>query len=485
MDANHSYKPNAFFALSRNDDGCCFEQVDDERFANVDGARLNGRGVEVLGHYVDCKSLIDRMNKMTGDQKLGSSILIPEDPGHRIQKNFYRLLLEAWDLPEDQLLIKAIEMKRIDIALGLVRAGCYLGGTDGNGCTPLHLATLAKSPELVQELVRAGSLCQENQQKRTPIDYAVFNGFGQIVQVLVKSGYLSELRGEDLSKHLLKWFAWMLHPEKPAARWLYHRCEGIQFFVSILDCVGAEVLRANPDLLHKLAQTAIEYQVPEVAFHLTEMGLKLDHDRRQDAGQTLLHYLVGTVDLPRKEDINLIKAFLNQGASPNAQDDDLQTPLHYAVALPICYEGPGFTHLLINHGANVHVVDSNGNTPIKEAIAQENFAAAVALANYQALPDDLTPEDFTKIFEQAVQEDEVGVVGTLYQRLVPSRFNNVFIKKLLGRAFMEKAQEVAVFLAIELMALDPPPEDVEYIRKMAAEYHCPYLLELLEPSIKG
>lgn len=482
MDINHSYKPNTFFALMGGDNGCFFQQVDDQRLANVDGARLNGRSIEVLGHSVDCKSLSDSMNALTRDEGFGYSITIPEDSGHRIQKNFYRLLLGAWELPEDQLLFRALEMERIDIALGLVRAGCHLNGTDTDGNTVLHRAVRAGSPELIQALVQAGAnLGQKNESQWIPIDLAVFYGNEQIVRAMTQGGHLSEIREEDLSLHLPRWFQWMLHSDERAEAWEDLEEKAVRVFKSIIDSIGAEVLRANPDLLHKVAEDAIDHYVPEVAEHLMKIGLVFDYKRKGEGGQTLLHLLVERYNHSRKCSYGMVEVFLRQGALVDAQDEDLQTPLHFAVTC----EGSELTKLLIANGANVQLADSNGKTPIQKAVEKKNFSAAVALANHRAVPDDLTPEDCTEILYQAIKEGERPLVEILCQSPTFPRDNLLVLKDMLERAFKGGAQNVAAFFAHEFMALDPTPGDVEEMREMAAIKKWNFVYELLGASIKG
>lgn len=482
MVINHSYKPNTFFALTGGDNGCSFQQVDDQRSANVDGARLNGRSVEVLGHSIDCKSLIDNMNALTRDEGFGYSITIPEDSGHRIQKNFYRLLLGAWELPEDQLLFRALEMERIDIALGLVRAGCHLNGTDTDGNTVLHRAVRAGSPELIQALVQAGAnLGQKNEGQWMPIDLAVFYGNEQTVLAMTQGGRLSEIREEDLRLHLPRFFHWMLNSDERADSWEDRTDLGLRVFASILDSVGAEVLRANPDLLHEVAEGAIDHYVPQVADHLMKMGLEFDHHRQGEGGRTLLHWLVDRSNHSKKLSHEMVEVFLRQGALVDAQDEDLQTPLHFAVAC----EGSELTKLLIANGANVQLADSNGKTPIQTAVEEENYSAAVALANHRAVPDDLTPEDCTEILYQAIKEGELPLVEILCQSPTFPRDNLLVLKDILERAFKGGAQNVAAFFAHEFMALYPSPEDVEEMREMAAKKEWNFVCELLGASIKG
>lgn len=77
-------------------------------------------------------------------------------------------------------------------------------------------------------------------------------------------------------------------------------------------------------------------------------------DVKDDEQMTLLHWAVdhGHVD---------ITSFLLQcnGCNINSQDSYLQTPLHYAVTC----DHTSLAKLLVKHGADLQLTDSDGNTP--------------------------------------------------------------------------------------------------------------------------
>ena len=70
------------------------------------------------------------------------------------------------------------------------------------------------------------------------------------------------------------------------------------------------------------------------------------------------------------ENINLLKELLESGHSPNqmSNDDSLMTPLHYAADKGNLV----ITTLLLEYGANVNSVDSDGNIPLMNAVICEH-----------------------------------------------------------------------------------------------------------------
>ena len=81
-----------------------------------------------------------------------------------------------------------------------------------------------------------------------------------------------------------------------------------------------------------------------------------------------------------KNDNELIKELIKQGANVNAKDLDGNTPLHFAS----CHNNPEIIKLLIEKGAKVNAKSNNKNTPLHLAIDYNNIEIITLLLNQEA-----------------------------------------------------------------------------------------------------
>lgn len=96
-------------------------------------------------------------------------------------------------------------------------------------------------------------------------------------------------------------------------------------------------------------------------------------------GRTPLHYAVLEERYPDAT------ALLNDGAGPNARDDNGFTPLHFAAQLG----GLEITKLLLSRGAEVDATDSYGNTPLSRAVFSSRGEGSLIIALRSAGADPL------------------------------------------------------------------------------------------------
>lgn len=113
--------------------------------------------------------------------------------------------------------------------------------------------------------------------------------------------------------------------------------------------------------------------------------IKAGADPQQRAGSrnaSLLKFAIGAVEL--RKDLSLLTAILAGGINPDtATHTDSETPLLIAVSYQ---DGLPAMKLLVEHGANVNIRDSLGETPLTEAIATLGLAEVEYLLDKGADP---------------------------------------------------------------------------------------------------
>ena len=98
-------------------------------------------------------------------------------------------------------------------------------------------------------------------------------------------------------------------------------------------------------------------------------------------GRTPLHYVA--VDFPQERHSAEIARLIAEGCDPNQQDKNEWTPLHFA-AQEYSLEA---VKALLAVGAVVDAVDSNGNTPLSNAVFNSKGEGSVILALLEAGAD--------------------------------------------------------------------------------------------------
>ena len=102
-----------------------------------------------------------------------------------------------------------------------------------------------------------------------------------------------------------------------------------------------------------------------------------------------------------------VKLLLDHGADVNVVDDTGRTPLHYAVM---------FTNLtvvehLLDHGADVNKLDNNGKSPVSHALDGGNIGSLPLLAERGAEMSILAQE--TGILKQAIYNGNKTIAGLI------------------------------------------------------------------------
>ena len=118
--------------------------------------------------------------------------------------------------------------------------------------------------------------------------------------------------------------------------------------------LGSEVLTTECGVI---AAKLIDYGAqPELVASASTHSVGRMHDNQIDApdphGQTLLHHGVSTNDL------EIVQALFDRGASVEVQDSKLRTPLHYV------QKNIEMTQLLLDQGADANAQDKEGQTAL-------------------------------------------------------------------------------------------------------------------------
>ena len=181
----------------------------------------------------------------------------------------------------------------------------------------------AATPEIVTRCLRGGSDPKaRDKDGRTPLHMAAaWSGSSAVIDVLVKAGADPNAREEEGKETPLHWAA---------------RAKGSSAVIAVLLKGGANLSA-----------------------------------RRREAGATPLLLSVWN------EDIAVMKALLEAGADPNVGTVGLgegggDTPLHYAVSL----EKPVFITTLLEAGADPNARNKLGETPLDQALNNNNLAVA-------------------------------------------------------------------------------------------------------------
>lgn len=106
-------------------------------------------------------------------------------------------------------------------------------------------------------------------------------------------------------------------------------------------------------------QTPLHLAAYNTALDIFQMLIKRNADinARDHKGQTPLHRVVASGY--GEEGLDVVKFLLGQGAVADAKDNDDSTPLHMASY----YGRVKAASLLLEHSANIHARNKNGQTP--------------------------------------------------------------------------------------------------------------------------
>ncbi|EPE33351.1 Ankyrin repeat-containing protein [Glarea lozoyensis ATCC 20868] len=295
----------------------------------------------------------------------------------------------------------AVQLGDIALVKNLLNNGADLEARNGEGQTPLHIATLNHNLEVIKVLFGAGINVEAKDNKRTaPIHYAADSGKELIVRLLVN--------------RLLEMKSTVDIPDRQGATALYRAAaNGHASIVSILLQVAADK-SGRPGLrltesTNSALKAAISGGYQEVVDVLLSAGCRPTHSELEKA-------VVGG-------NLDIVDALLNAGANVNkrpsrfnrtalqaaiegrhemivarllaagARTDEevwdgsyIMTPLHIAVRTS--QRSVNIVKKLLAAGANVNEIGGNLQTPLQEAtgLGDEEMIELLSAASAEANP---------------------------------------------------------------------------------------------------
>lgn len=120
-----------------------------------------------------------------------------------------------------------------------------------------------------------------------------------------------------------------------------------------------------------IIKAAITGDVKELT-HAIETGK--DINSKDETGQSIL-------SIVSKCRVDLVKILLEHGVNVNQADDNLNTPLHWAVE----YDNYEIVELLLQHGANTRAVDGLKETALHWAAWTGHYKSAKVILKYDTV----------------------------------------------------------------------------------------------------
>jgi ankyrin repeat protein len=274
--------------------------------------------------------------------------------------NLVLLLLElgaamnSRDVDKDTPLHLAILRNRLELSEILLEHGADARAENNNGQTPLHILSESDNIKdggdifnLVPLLLKHGAaMNSRDKYGNTPLHLAIIRNRLELTEILLEHGADAgaENNNGQTPLHIL--------PESDITDW-----GNILNLVLLLLKRGAEV-----NSLNKKGKTPLHGAIQHSRFKLAEILLEhgADAGAENNNGQTPLHILSES-DINDGDDIlNPVLLLLKHGVAVNDRNKDHETALHLAI------RGNRFklAGILLEHGADAHAENKNGQTPL-------------------------------------------------------------------------------------------------------------------------
>lgn len=325
------------------------------------------------------------LNQLIKDELLHPKPVVASKILHAIKqrdhKNALKWIKRGGDFAEtfgekkQTLLHIAIEYRLGNISKALLEKGAPLEAQDSDGNTPLHTEILtARNYEFAAEMVKHGApLTTKNAKGESPIRLAKTQSSWLLQQMKEKSPELippdtQEIYGAIKKKDSATVIGYINHEEVDLAQIITSRKDTI---------LGAAVIHSLDDVVEALIAKNVSLETKDTSGETPLHHACSDKDRTKVAKILIenganIHAVSGTCATPlytasMAGNVELITLLLKKGAEIDfvPEEDKLykETPLHGALKFGE-YQAALF---LVNQGANLHLKDAEGRTPLDMA----------------------------------------------------------------------------------------------------------------------
>jgi ankyrin repeat protein len=246
---------------------------------------------------------------------------------------------------------KAALKGRLDLVTKFLEEGQDPNKPDRRGLTPLQYAASKGHFDIVKILVEKANVDVDKRKEGSfnPLMYAVFGNHHEIAAYLLSNGAETVCSDNEYSPlHYV-----IMNDKKSWA----------EEIIELMLKTGA-----NPNCIDKLKQTPLEHAFQKKNAKIIKMLVAFGADVRKlnKQGLSILHCMAATTDFALQDRLAIVGDILKTGIDPNIPGRDGSTPLHLAVGQK-GRQGLEMVSLLIEHGADLRVRDSQGKTPLDSA----------------------------------------------------------------------------------------------------------------------
>jgi ankyrin repeat protein len=295
------------------------------------------------------------------------------------------------------LLIKAIKENNSKKAKSLIEQGTNINIQDDDGCTPLYWAVRYNVTDIVDLLLKKGANIEvQDKYGLTPLHYAVQERLTEIVNLLLDHNAQTDTKSGDSGST-------PLHRATVVMNEADRTPEGIQTRQEIIHSLlkkDADIDAVNNDGRTPLHNAVRCPHQEAIVLSLLERGTK--SDIKNNEGKTpldfakrklvfkedetepyIIYYLIYDLEkLSYKAKVLLLikaikkhnteeaKKLIQEGANIHLRDEDGLTPLCWAVQERLTE----IVNLLLDHNAQTDTKSNNGSTPLHRATVVMNEA---------------------------------------------------------------------------------------------------------------
>lgn len=293
----------------------------------------------------------------------------------------------------------AADRGQLPAVLFLIEKGCNVNQTDSGRRTALHYAVEVCAVEVVAALLEGGAAAdvRERARGRTPLHLATVTNSLEILKLLLKPLLEDPWHARSVLKVADKDGLTLLHLAAHG---------GLQEATQILISAGAEVNITDQAGYTPMHAAILSRQRKEkICSSLLELLLDSGGDLQSAGGAEFatLPHAAASVGCTR-----CLGVLNSRGADLDCKDSSGRTPLHFAVE----YEHPETVSFLLGRNADVEAQDKRANRPLHYAIGTDSprLVASVLEASPQR---DARDRDGRTYFQHAVERRKYRALAVL------------------------------------------------------------------------